>query len=259
MEAFASELETMDKEAGVFDSLSKFFGRGAATAAKGTESMTSFMGRLRHPVEGMAAGWKSMAPRGWQTAEQTAEIAARGKPTGLWGRLTEPLRSGKHLTEHMDSPHALFGQGGVATGGGAQGVGRLKATAEELSRRGWTGKGQITKYLPLGEKGMVVGFPLATIPSYTKAEKPTPTGEGGTLQRVLGDTVGTGTMILTSGLGPVTGIGASVLGSHLGGKMGRVLDRLRGGASIGQAVRAPSPTEAAAQMANIQKYYGTPA
>ena len=258
MEAFASELEMMDKEAGVLDSLAKFFGRGSAVAAKGTESMTGLMGRLRHPVEGLAAGWKTMAPRGWQTAERTAEIAARGKPTGIWGRFSEPFRAGKHLTEHMGAPRPLVGEGSALTGSGAQGIGRLQGTAEELSRRGWTGKGNITKYLPVGEKGMVMGFPLATIPSYTKTEKPTPTGEGGTLQRAMGDIAGTGAMVLTGGLGAVAGIGSTLLGAHFAGKAGRVLDRLRGGATIGQAITAPSPTEAAAQMAKIQKYYGTP-
>mgnify|MGYP006909289204 CR=1 FL=1 len=123
----------------------------------------------------------------------------------------------------------------------------------------WMGKGKVTRYLPVGQKTLALGFASPGMYEAYKATKetPTPTMEGGTAERALGEVGG--------GLGFVSGLASkrflpSMLlmggGYMAGGKLGRIIDRLRGGASIGTAVSAPSPTEAEGQLQDIQRYYG---
>jgi hypothetical protein len=87
-------------------------------------------------------------------------------------------------------------------------------------------------------------------------EKPTETGEGGAAEKLLGEVGGTGGFL--AGMASkrmLPGFALMAGGQYLGGKAGRVIDRLRGGASVGTAVSAPSPEEATSQLENIQRYY----
>jgi hypothetical protein len=59
-----------------------------------------------------------------------------------------------------------------------------------------------------------------------------------------------------SGKGMPAGV-AAMLGLQYGGsRLGRIVDRMRAGAPMRRAISAPSPSEAAQQMGEIQKYYG---
>jgi hypothetical protein len=176
-------------------------------------------------------------------------IAARMKPT-IWGK-TRVSGPGEHLLEHMDKPVPFSD---IAAGN--IGKHRIPTAAEELSRRGWTGEGRLTKYLPVGPKGLGIGLSGMAIPSIVHAEKPSPTGEGGVFERSLGELGGIGGIVAGSGLGLVPNTLAFLGAKHVGSRAGRILDRLRGGGTMRQAISAPSPQEAEAQLAHIQKYYG---
>lgn len=137
----------------------------------------------------------------------------------------------------------------------------LKSIKKGWKESRWMGdpKGKITKYLPIGMKSMTMGFAAPGLYDAYKATKeaPTPTGEGGTAERLLGEVGGTGGML--AGMASkrfLPGMALMMAGQYTGGKMGRIIDRLRGGANLSTAVGAPSPTEASEQLENIQRYYG---
>lgn len=216
-------------------------GRGAKGVFRGSEEAAQ---RVMSPIKGLKEGWRHSSPlpameqrakeMGFGTAQEAAS-ALKGTDVKKYKKL---LGGGEHLL------------------GTPAGTGKIRATAEELSRRGWTGSGNISKYLPVGSKGLTVGFAGMGIPSIVNANKATPTGEGGALERGLGELGSAGGMILGSGLGIVPAMGMWYGTQRLSSRLGRVLDRLRSGASAGEAVSAPSPTEAAEQLDTIQKYYG---
>jgi len=161
---------------------------------------------------------------------------------GLFGR----------FGEHMAAPSVGLRE----AWGSATGAGRLRAVAEELSRSGWTGGQSWSKYIPWGEKAWLPATGAMAIPSMVNAPAPTPTGEGGALEHGLG-ALGMGAgMVLGGGLGVVPALGAFYLGEKAGGRIGRILDRIRGGGTAGQALFAPSPTEATEQLQNIYRHYG---
>jgi hypothetical protein len=140
----------------------------------------------------------------------------------------------------------------------APGEGRLRAGAEELSRRGWTGEGAATKYLPLGPKGQFAAFTAMDAPgvvdAYNKGDVG-PTGEGGLGEKGLGALGGAGGWVLGAPLGLLGGAGMWLGGQQLGKSVGRIVDRMRGGANLPNAMFAPSETEAQSQLENIQRYY----
>jgi hypothetical protein len=155
--------------------------------------------------------------------------------------------TGRHQT-YMAEPNVplrhAYRQGGV------------KGLAEQLSRSGWTGETKYTKYLPVGGKAMIPGMTAMAIPGIVNAKPASPTGEGGRLEKVLGEVGSTAGMVLTGGMGILPGTIGWGLAQKAGTRAGRVLDRLRSGATVNQALHAPSPTEAAAQLENIRKNYG---
>lgn len=247
--ALANELGCIKKEAGVADFALRNLGRLGSEAAsvagrvgktvteapkglwgwakKQPEQFHEAAGRLLHPVKGFKKGWGELTPA--QMVRQ-GEREAAGHITGQ----KIPIRD-------LLSRNTSF-----------------KTKAEELSRRGWTGEGNITKYLPVGMKSMQAGFMGMSVPDIIAASKrqPTATGEGG-----LAETIG------SHGLGNLAFMGAGRLGmpaamamylaaSKVGGGAGKIIDRLRGGATLPEAMTAPSPEEAASQLANIQRYYG---
>lgn len=265
MAAFADELEQMEKDSANILAPVENIGRWAIGAgrslaekgvkglASGKENLVTLAKRVEHPVEGMVEGWGSMTPRLNTMKMNPKELSAYSQhaaaPT-FWNKV---LGNEKHQLEHLPG-RKIFGQEGTLA---EQGLGnKLRSTAEELSRRGWTGKSSHTKYLPVGEKGLTVGFPLLGVPGIVNAPQTGPTGEGGTMERALGDVGGTGGYIMGSGLGLITGGGAGWAGQKAGARLGRTLDRLRGGASLRTAWSAPSPEEASQQIEKIHQYYG---
>lgn len=208
--------------------------------------------RFFNPVKGVAEGWAESA--------------------GTHG-LKELDAGGTKLLKEQGGSH-LFNPS-VPLSQAAKQPGAVRGVAEELSRRGWTGKGTsglripftkahiipkgFTKYLPVGQKGLMAGFGLGFgVPSIYQAYKRGPvgpTGEGGFAETGLGELTGNAAFIAAGRLGWIPGLAMYMGGSSLGGKAGRVIDRLRSGATLRQAISAPSPTEAQEQLANISENY----
>jgi hypothetical protein len=231
--------------------------------------------RFFNPVKGMREGWKGMSNvqpvtkavdkiRNLQAAKATAQRS--GDPAALAAATKELQEAGKAYAgtikgkRHLLRPSQSLAEAAATPGLRAKG----KAIAEELSRRGWTGAGGkgvtslggATKYLPVGQKGQMALIGAAGIPGVVDAAKATPTGEGAALERggrLLGSVGG---MALSGGLGLVPALGLWLGAEHAGSRAGRVLDRIRAGGTAGQALTAPSPEEAQAQLANIQRHYG---
>lgn len=139
----------------------------------------------------------------------------------------------------------------------AGGGGRVSETAKSLGRGGWTGEGRVTKYLPVGPKGILLPFVAGDVYATGQAAKrdPSAIGEGGVGETGLGALGGLAGMV-AGGRRLLPSMLLWGLGSAAGSRTGRVLDRLRGGADLPTAVSAPSPQEAAQQLTNIQRYYG---
>lgn len=231
--------------------------------------------RVLSPIEyGLPTGYKAMSLRGAREGLSKADVAKAvskinapregfiGKHIPEWLLPRQFGREGVHGYQHLKKPlgigKILAGEVGgkhAPTALGEMGR-RGKILAEEASRRGWTGAGELTKYLPVGHKGLTAAFTAAEIPGIISADKATPTGEGAFLERGLGTLGGLGGMVAGTGVGFIPGMAMYLGGHYLGGKSGRILDRLRSGASVGQAIRAPSPAEAEDQLRTIQEYYG---
>jgi hypothetical protein len=229
LNAFVAELAFLEKYAGIGGSIvgaGKWLGRNIGEQAHGFVDAAKV---FAHPLKSTAEGWAHMAP-----ATRSAEELAK-------------------MPGHMSNTRSL---GGILSN--QSGRGRVVEGAEALSRGGWTGQGKVTKYLPVGMKSWAVLPAAMAVPDIAQAarQKPTPTGEGGAGElagKLLGST---GSFIAGSRLGVVPGMAAMMLGEHVGGRAGRIVDRLRGGANLRTAVSAPSPQEAAGQMETIQRYYG---
>jgi len=241
--------------------LPKTMGAAAARFAKGTGE---FVGNpltigegFAHPLRRMKAGWEAMTPtRGLQealggaAAKQGVELRTLSpqalKEFALKEKVVSPgvLGRGGHLLEPQQGLKGAWRSGGY------------KGLMEEMSRQGWTGQSRATKYIPWGQKALVPAFSAMEIPGIVNAPKPTQTGEGGALEKGLG-ALGSGAgWVFGSGMGfapAMVGWGAL---NYAGGRLGRILDRMRAGAPMRKAISAPSPTEAAGQLADIQKYYG---
>jgi len=222
------------------------------------------LNRLLNPIHGLRAGWADLTPRTQMLADKAKEMKSAINAPRTWYNPLSWLKPGEHMTRHYKAPVSLSGiMSGSFEGPHAKhlakelaGKGRIRMTAEELSRRGWTGKGTVTKYLPVGSKGMMTGFSALAIPEVVNAQKATPTGERGALEAGLGGLGSAAGMIAGSGVGLLPGIGLWYAMDKGGRKAGRVLDRLRSGATLGEATLAPSPEEATQQLQSINQYYG---
>jgi hypothetical protein len=247
LEAMADELESIQKIAAIdMPAIGKFLKSRMRSGARGTAGrVKGFLGgfqeaveRLSHPIEGIRKGWRDLTPRDALKHMTETERAKFLKP-GILG-------SPQHLSEYPEKRPLMDLIKSK----------KVQPAAEELSRRGWTGTSRIGKYLPIGGKSLNVGMVGLAAPAVINAPKATRTGEGGKLETGMGEMAGLGGMIAGSGLGMLPGLATWQI-AHQGGKrLGRVLDRLRSGASIGEAVHAPSPQQVAKQMETIQKYYG---
>lgn len=255
-------------------------GRFTKGLFRGTEEAGA---RTFNPIAGMRRGWAGMAPTK-ELAERlpegvtdaAAHLAKLKAPVSKLeqafeaakaqhGRFSPAARKAKDALNEARAPVKEFLQGGehlVAPNVGmdvlkAKGLGgKLRAGAEELSRRGWTGAGDITKYMPVGQKGMIAGMGAMSIPHVAGANKPTRTGSGGALERGLGLAGSTAGMVLGGGLGLVPALALWYGAEQAGSKGGRVLDRLRAGASPREALTAPTPEEAQEQLETIYRTYG---
>ena len=200
--------------------------------------------RLAHPIKGMKEGWRmsSPLPAMEQRAKEMGFASAMDAAQALKGtdpaKYKEMLSGGEHLL------------------GTAPDAGRVRALAEGLSRRGWTGAGRATKYLPVGMKSWQAVPPALMVPSIINAPAPTQTGENAALEQGIGELGGAAGAIMGTGIGIVPAMGLWYGGRQVGSRLGRVLDRMRAGATAKDAISAPSPTEAAQQLEDIQRYYG---
>lgn len=263
-------------------------GRLSMRAPEGTAGGFKLLAeRLQNPIKGMAEGWKSMTPGSHPETQRNIinAIIQKQRGRGFFGKMIpESLRgsSAEHIARiRGDIPKNLLDPKKaedlskfltenpqmletVAPGtsllsilkGTAkhQPTNKVQALAEELSRRGWTGKSRALKYVPVGEKSWLAGFAAPIVPTALKAPAPTQAGEGGALEETLGGVGDIGGWILGAGAG-IPGMAAWYAGSKAGRAAGRVLDRMRAGANIGDAISAPSPTEAQEMMGKIQRYH----
>lgn len=245
---------------------------GLSAAAKISKGAKGVMGdlsaaaqRVAKPIEGVQEGWRQMAP--------TAGMADKARSTGksvsethrglreavhaaqdpkILGKAQSNLREFLPGGEHLLQPGKTMREAAATPGLAAKG----KAIAEEASRRGWTGAGKKTKYAPVGQKGLLVGFGGLGIADAASAPAATPMGEGGALERGLGE-VGSGLgMVAAGGLGMVPGAALWYGANKAGRYAGRLMDRYRSGATLDQMLNAPSPQEVEAQMKNVTKFYG---
>lgn len=202
------------------DELEKISGRFGALKALGS--------RIANPKEGLKAGWKALAPSnimssvGKQGKELRGAVgktqAAQGK-TGIGAAFQRNLGAGTHLSE----------QGGGSVKGMLQNK-NVQGAAEELSRRGWTGQGKFTKYVPLGEKGQMALGAASVAPGAVRAAQGKQREGGPGVGQQIGEQAGWMLpTVLAGGIGGVGGMAAPLVGSMLAGRAGRALDRKRRG------------------------------
>jgi len=238
-EAFFDELEKV--------AIASFLARAGRGLQK---NLLGAAERIIHPVRGIKAGWRELTPALKMKSMAPAERAAHLK--GGW--LGKP---GEHLKGALGTSRQDLLQTMRGTTAEAAKKGRLRATAEELSRRGWTGQGARTKYLPVGDKGQIALMTAPAAPEVVKAmrKEPTATGEGAGAESGLGELGGLAGWVAGSGLG-LPGMAMWYGGQKAGEYAGRAIDRLRGGASLGTALAAPSRREAIQQLSNIRRFHG---
>jgi hypothetical protein len=182
-------------------------------------------GRLGSPMKGLKEGWRLMSPHNALKTPHTAVgrevmedvISTVGANTrgqmggGTWKqKLVDPLRRTFGAGEHLGGNSVP-----LSSAAGIQG------NAEELSRRGWTGQGKVTKYLPLGEKAQFGMGAAASVPTVSAATEPNSTT--GPAEAALSAGAGLGTNILAYGTGG-WGIAAPLLATAAGGAIGRRID-----------------------------------
>ena len=180
--------------------------------------------RIMNPKKGLQEGWRAFAP------------------SNLMSMATD---GGKELRQAVGKTHAAQGKKGIRAatrrtfgagthisdpGGGSvremlKGK-DLKGAAEELSRRGWTGQGRLTKYIPLGEKGQMGVWAGTTAPSLARAATGTQReGEVG-LGEQVGEQAGwIAPSILAAGVGGLGAMTIPLVGSALAARAGKALDR----------------------------------
>jgi len=278
METCARMNARFEKEAGVGDALLSFgkrvisrpktwvsgaISKGPQAIREGLVGDPAVAGeRFLRPITGLRKGWHEMSG----TASRAQELKGLRKTLGSLkgekavGQAAETqakaiaaqqdrIRKFEEATSHL-APGASKGWREALKGG-------PKGVAEGLSRAGWTGKGKVTKYLPFSQKALMTGFAASEIPGIVNAPAATRTGEGSKLERLGGALGGTAGWIASSGrLGLVPSMALWMAAQKAGTSVGRMADRMRAGASVGEAALAPSPQEAREQLAKIYQTYG---
>jgi hypothetical protein len=210
--------------------------------------------RFLRPIAGLSEGWRAMsgtASRAKSLADKKKTLASlKGDLSRATGDRAEALQKAiaKQTKQVKEYEQASAHLAPNAT---------PKGLAERLSRAGWTGQGQYTKYLPLSQKAMMTGFAASEIPGIVNAPAATRTGEGGRLERLGGALGGTaGWIASTGGVGLIPAMAIWMAAQKAGTSVGRIADRMRAGATLGEAATAPSPQEAREQLAKIYQTYG---
>ena len=172
--------------------------------------------RALNPIKGLQRSWAGMSPRGELAvggAKKLKEVAKNIKSPTKWYNPGSWFKPGEHITQFTKTKIPLSGIArGEFSGPAAKQMskqlkekGRGRLMAEELSRRGWTGGGKITKYLPMGQKSLIAGLSAQAIPEIVNAPPATRTGEGGRLEAGLGGLGSAAGMVSGMGLGLVPG------------------------------------------------------
>ena len=196
-------------------------------------------GRVFNPLE----GWRRLSPRYENAAKALEARAAQAKLEGR-SYVHTPIRAENIPFKDILKQRAPLGR-------------RLSEAGTELYNRGWTATaGPVGKFVPLGGKAITTGFTATYAPEILHPKPASPTGEGGRAEALggavlggLGWAAGTGTGML-----PMTALGLGA--ERFGRRAGRVIDRLRSGATLKGAFTAPTETEAVKNLETIQKYYG---
>lgn len=241
LRAFVAEVAFLEKHAGLKDLAVGAGGWLKKTLGGQVKGWQEAGEAALHPIRSIRQGWHASAPMN--------EVRKAG----------QTIHGGEHMMNRGERLRDIV-KGDIWKGNmpSNQGRGRVRALAEELSRRGWTGRGNMTKYMPVGMKSWAVIPAAMSAPDIAEAyKKPaTPTGEGGGTEALGGLLGGTGAFIAGTRLGVLPGIGLYFAGEHAGKRLGRIADRMRGGAGLKDAITAPTPEEAANQLETIQRYYG---
>lgn len=117
--------------------------------------------------------------------EREGQTAWEGRPTWLGGTGSR----GKARSLRREEAQGYLGEPSVPL----QEVYRDPAAlAKELSRRGWTGAGETTRYLPVGQKSLMAGFGAGFLPGAVSGEDPMglDRGRGERFGEHLGQNVG---------------------------------------------------------------------
>ena len=117
------------------------------------DTAKEFRGAMRSAKEPGAVS------KAWYGGKEQATAAREGATKKRWS----------HLVDESGNPRTV---GNWSNGPGLKD--KVQGVADELSRRGWTGKGTgalggATKYLPVGAKGLTVGFGAMSAPTLYQA------------------------------------------------------------------------------------------
>lgn len=166
MNAFRDELTKLNQEAAPAQP-NQPWKRAVGMGLLGAGALAGGYGALRFAPH-VASG----ALQGLRTA---------GKAVSKPGGVRQVMGEG---WQHLGKPTQSLAKARQA--GGAQGV------LKELGERGWVGKGQYSKYMPVGSKSLVAGLPLAFAPAELKKGDPEFTGQGRAERagRLAGETAG---------------------------------------------------------------------
>ena len=199
--------------------------------ARGVGALQRTGGSIAKSLGEYGAGWKTTANRASRigrggltegfnamAVKKTPELASKVKDRGLWTTGSHLLGDSKSLGDA--AYHGAVGARVSGAGAVGQARGKIRGVAEELSRRGWTGQGNITKYMPVGQKGMLAGFPALSAPAALKAARD-PNAPESASSIALGELGYALPAVLTAGASgglalPVAGyMGATALGRKL--------------------------------------------
>ena len=243
--------------------------RGGPGVYRGAREGLKTLGQMRSGKGARAVvqkGWRAMEGSTPETAKALSQSSATKRRMG--GLLAPARESQAHLVRPGKGGLVPRERRGLRS---AWQQGGVKGTAEELSRSGWTGKGRVSKYLPVGMKSWMGGLPVAMLPGEMKKDDPHYTGRG-RAERTLGavgrDLGWVASMPITGGLGPMIGGGMvmGTAGSALGRAVGRPIDLLTGSRQRAQArkglknyadyaqAEAPSPRQSRRGQKGLDTY-----
>lgn len=186
-------------------------------------SWDDFAGRHGLPRDMREAVRQEMRQEAQQAKQQLPKLQQRAQQEGAWAGRSRYL-GGTGSRGELRQAKGQAGKAHLSEEGVPLTTAWRNPTqlAEELSRRGWTGRGGVTKYMPVGGKSWTAGFGAGLLPGAVGAKDPY--GEGkGRFQR-LGEHAGTQA-------GFVAGLPTGLLGSFTTAELAR-----RGLGAVGKGV-----------------------